>query len=212
MEDPNRHIRDAYDGWSVTYDTDTNLTRDLDRDVTRQTFAGAHYNAILEIGCGTGKNTGLLSQVGGSVHAVDLSEGMLAKARERLRARNVRFLQVDLTRKWPFKNRAFDLVVCNLVLEHVKDLSWVFAETREALQPNGRFFVCELHPYRQYQGKQATFQQGEQQIRIPACTHHLSEYLDAAEKAGFSLVELKEWWHAIDKNQLPRLVSFMFEK
>ena len=211
-ENPDSRIRAAYDSWSVTYEKDTNLTRDIDREVTRQALAGTHFNAILEIGCGTGKNTSLLAQIGKDVHAVDFSKGMLAKARERVQARNVRFIRVDLNRSWPFKAQAFNLVVCNLVLEHIADLSGVFAEAGRSLQPSGRFFVCELHPFRQYQGKQATFQQGERQVKIPAYTHHMSEYLEAAGESRLTLLELKEWWHPEDRDETPRLVSFMFEK
>ena len=32
-------IRDAYNAWAATYDTDRNLTRDLDAQVTRATLA-----------------------------------------------------------------------------------------------------------------------------------------------------------------------------
>jgi hypothetical protein len=42
--------------------------------------------------------------------------------------------------------------------------------------------------------------------------HHISEYLEAAAQAGFTLTSLKEWWHTEDQHTPPRLVSFMFKK
>ena len=50
----------------------------------RETLAGQRFNRILEIGCGTGKNTAWLQGIGGEITAVDLSEGMLAEARRKV--------------------------------------------------------------------------------------------------------------------------------
>src|SRR6476659_3491077 len=69
-------IQNAYNEWSDTYDTDQNLTRDLDQKVTREALTNLHFESILEIGCGTGKNTTFLAQVGTRVHAMDFSEGV----------------------------------------------------------------------------------------------------------------------------------------
>jgi len=84
-------IQNAYNEWSEIYDSNTNLTRDLDQQVTRETLAGQHFNAILELGCGTGKNTVFLAEIGTQVHALDFSAGMIAKAKEKVKAENVRF-------------------------------------------------------------------------------------------------------------------------
>jgi ubiquinone/menaquinone biosynthesis C-methylase UbiE len=211
MKNLNKSVHEAHDEWSAAYDSDINLTRDLDQTVTRRTFEGIHFHSILEIGCGTGKNTRLLSRIGGSVHAVDFSRGMLAVARQGIRASNVQFVMADITKKWPNKGQSYDLILCNLVLEHIEELSWVFSEAARSLKHKGRLFVCELHPFRQYQGKKATFQWRAQQIEIPAHLHLISDYLEAGKKNGLLLLDLKEWWHAEDQGEAPRLVSFMFE-
>jgi malonyl-CoA O-methyltransferase len=106
-------VQEAYNKWSATYDTDENLTRDLDQTVTRDTLAGLQCKSILEIGCGTGKNTALLAQIGEHVHAIDFSEGMLNKAREKLGSDNVIFSVADITKQWPRADESADLVVCN---------------------------------------------------------------------------------------------------
>ena len=74
------NIQNAYNEWSDSYDTDNNLTRDLDQQVTREVLANQHFISTLEIGCGTGKNTAFLAQIGEIVHAVDFSQGMIGKA------------------------------------------------------------------------------------------------------------------------------------
>jgi len=205
-------IQKAYNEWSETYDTDENLTRDLDQKVTRETLANLQFNSILEIGCGTGKNTMFLIQVGARVHAIDFSEGMIEKAKEKVKAENVRFSVADLTQPWPCEDRAYDLIVCNLVLEHIQDLSFIFSEALRVLQENGRFLINELHPFRQYEGKKARFDRGEGVTEIPAFVHHISDLLNAASKNGLRLVRLDEKWHEQDKGKLPRIISFLFEK
>jgi len=205
-------IRDAYSRWSVTYDTDRNLTRDLDQVVTRAMLADRRYASILELGCGTGKNTALLAQLGADVHALDFSDGMLAQAKAKLPGTNVRFSVVDLTKPWPCADQSAELIVCNLVLEHIADLSFIFAEAGRVLVTGGQFFICELHPFKQYLGAKAIFQHGEERTEITAFVHHISEFLDAAAQQGLTLKRLNEWWHDEDQNAVPRLVSFMFEK
>ena len=59
----NMSIKTASDRWSDTYDNDRNLTRDLDRTVTQKilTDLNLKFKLALELDCGTGKNTILLS-------------------------------------------------------------------------------------------------------------------------------------------------------
>jgi ubiquinone/menaquinone biosynthesis C-methylase UbiE len=205
-------VQESYNHWSATYDTDENLTRDLDQAVTRETLADSQWKSILEVGCGTGKNTALLAQIGDRVGALDFSEGMLKKAKDKQGSDNVIFLLADITKQWPCADESVDLVVCNLVLEHIEDLSFVFSEASRSLMEGGRFFVCELHPFLQYQGKKARFQRDQGTTEIRAFVHHLSDFLEAAEVIGLTLMACREWWHEEDQDQPPRLVSFMFEK
>jgi malonyl-CoA O-methyltransferase len=167
-------IQSAYNEWSASYDTDENLTRDLDQKVTRETLANLNFKSILETGCGTGKNTSFLSQIGAKVHALDFSPGMIEKAQEKVKAENVKFSVADLTQKWPGQDAAYDLIVCNLVLEHIEDLSFIFSEAYRVLEPGGKFLVNELHPFRQYEGKKARFSSEAGVIEIPAFVHHIS--------------------------------------
>ena len=93
-------IQDSYNEWSQIYDSNENLTRDLDEQVTREALSSFRFKSILEIGCGTGKNTVFLAQIGEKVHALDFSQGMINQAREKVKAGNVRFEMADLTQTW----------------------------------------------------------------------------------------------------------------
>jgi ubiquinone/menaquinone biosynthesis C-methylase UbiE len=205
-------IQQAYNEWSQTYDADENLTRDLDQKVMRETLESRHFDSILEIGCGTGKNTSFLTQVGTRVHAMDFSQGMIQKAKEKVKAGNVRFSMADLTQKWPCEAGAYDLIVCNLVLEHIEDLSFIFSEAFRVLDEKGRFLINELHPFRQYEGKKARFLRREGVTEIPAFIHHISDFVHAAANNALTLAKLNECWHEEDHGKPPRIVSFIFEK
>jgi malonyl-CoA O-methyltransferase len=206
------NVQSAYNAWASTYDTDLNRTRDLDFTATRQVLGQEQFGLVVELGCGTGKNTPFYAQVGQHVHALDFSEGMLAQARAKLALSNVYFSVADLTARWPVESEAADLVAGNLVLEHIEDLGFIFAEAGRVLATEGRFFLSELHPFRQYQGTQANFQRGAENTPIPAFVHHLSDYVSAASAGGLKLAQLNEWWHAEDAGKPPRLVTLVFEK
>ena len=82
---------------------------------------------------------------------------MIARAHERLATSNVKFIRQRRARSWPVPPASVDLVVGELILEHVHDLAPVYFEAARVLRPNGQLFVCELHPYRQLLGGQANF-------------------------------------------------------
>jgi malonyl-CoA O-methyltransferase len=206
------NIKAAYDTWSDSYDSDANLTRDLDSRVTRAGLAHRRFASILEIGCGTGKNTAFLAGIAEQVHSLDFSEGMIAKAREKVTAANVRFETADLNQPWPCNDAAYALILCCLVLEHIADLSHIFAEAARVLQPGGKFFINELHPFKQYRGTQARFEQNGQTIEVDAFVHHISDFLRAAKGNGLRLESLEEHWREEDEGKPPRLISFVFEK
>ena len=213
--DPGRpsQVSDAYSAWSATYDHNPNRTRDLDQTVTRHLLGQRRFDRILELGCGTGKNTGLLADIGRQVIALDFSDGMLALARTKVRAPHVDFLQADLLLPWPEATAGCDLVVCNLVLEHIEHLAPVLAQAAQALVAGGMLLLCELHPHRQYQGTQARFTDTNgQQVLVPAYLHHVSDYFAAALAAGLIVSRLDEWWHGEDQGLPPRLLSLCCHK
>ena len=205
-------IKEAYNNWSESYDPIINLTRDLDQIATQEMLEDLRFNAVLEMGCGTGKNTSLLSKISKTVHAVDFSESMIEKAREKTGFRNVKFTVADITQNWPFEDLSVDFITCNLVLEHIEDLSIIFSEASRTLVKNGCFFVSELHPFRQYQGKKACFEQNGKTFEIQSFIHDITDFINAAKKSGFVPKEMKEWRHLAEQNEPPRIVTFMFEK
>lgn len=203
-------IAAAYDRWAETYDTDPNLTRELAHTVLAQLDLKLEGRELIEIGCGTGRNTEWLAGRARAVMALDFSAEMLSKARARVASPQVRFLQHDIRSTWPVADASADLIIVMLVLEHIESLEPVFAEAARALRSGGALFLCELHPMRQISGSQAVFANrdtGEQE-RISAYLHDISEYVSAGLKCGFELAHLGEWRDAdAPRNVMPRLLS-----
>src|SRR5215212_3465291 len=180
-------VAQAYDRWSRRYDDDHNATRDLDARVVRQSPLHVAGAQILELGCGTGKNSEWLVAQARMLVALDFSPGMLDVARRRVRSERARFVEHDITRRWPVEPSSVDLVVGNLVLEHVRDLGPIYAEAARVLRPGGELFFCELHPYRQLRGGQAHFEHEDTNEIVPvtAYQHTVSEYANGGLAAGF---------------------------
>jgi ubiquinone/menaquinone biosynthesis C-methylase UbiE len=99
------NVRQAYDVWANDYDTVENKTRDLESKALRQSVSMFENLDVLEIGCGTGKNTEWLLTKAKHLVAVDFSAEMLAKAKAKIAANNVEFRQFDLRSEWTFSEK-----------------------------------------------------------------------------------------------------------
>lgn len=206
------NTRDAYNRWAETYDVVENKTRDLEAHALQKVLSNHRFEQTIELGCGTGKNTERLGGISKHLVAVDFSEEMLAKAKAKIGLPNVQFVQADITKPWTFEKDFADLLTCSLILEHIEDLDHVFHQAVSVLKSNGLFYVCELHPFKQYSGSKARFETGNGVLELECFVHHVSDYFNTAINAGFTCVDLHEWFDNNDRNGLPRLISFLFKK
>jgi ubiquinone/menaquinone biosynthesis C-methylase UbiE len=188
-------VAGAYDRWSQVYDADVNPTRDLDAAMLRRLDFDLRDRDVLEIGCGTGKNTAWLAEHARSVVTMDFSAGMLAQAQWRISSPHVRFVRHDVREPWPLADASIDRVIGNLVLEHIETLDGVFAEAARVLRDGGECYFCELHPYRQLLGRQAQFAHPNtgETVRVAAFLHDVSDYVNTAISVGLSIVATYEW-------------------
>ncbi len=208
-----KNVETSYDEWAQTYDSTDNKTRDFDQKITIDILSQYSFRRVLELGCGTGKNTKWLVQHAEKVVGLDVSEEMLKIARTKIQSENVTFQKGDLNHLWDVEDNYFDLVTSSLTLEHIKELDPIFFQAYQKLQPDGLFFVCEYHPFRQYEGKKARYTSGTgEEIEITAFIHHTTDYVSGALKCGFTLVKMDEWFDENQRDQTPRLISFVFQK
>lgn len=199
-----------YDQWSATYDDVENKTRDLEKVACETVLGEIEFRRVLELGAGTGKNTPWLATRAEKVLSVDFSAEMQAIARSKVKNTNVEFRLADVRSEWEFDDFRPDLITCSLILEHVDDVSVVFREANKALVDGGRFYICELHPFKQYEGSKARFETSDG-LQVTECfQHHVTDYTNAAHAARFAVERMDEWFDENDRTRTPRLISFVF--
>ncbi|HEY9046819.1 MAG TPA: class I SAM-dependent methyltransferase [Ohtaekwangia sp.] len=206
------NIRQSYNQWASQYDTNVNRTRDLEAQALRKSLHDIAFDDCLEIGCGTGKNTVWLVGKAKHITAVDFSEEMLAKAKEKVENDKVYFHQADISKAWTFRSKLYDLVSFSLVLEHINDLDHVFRETSDALRVGGYVYIGELHPYRQYGGTKARFET-EDGIHILECfDHNISDFIRSAAKYNLLLLNIDEYFDSDERTGVPRILQILLRK
>ncbi len=130
---------------SVDYDKVANAydqVRKGDPEMIRQILNAVRLSRdslVLDIGCGTGNNTLLVSRVTQArIVGIDLSSGMLRGARKK--APEIHFAHA-LANHLPFGSLTFNLVFMTEVLHHLADVPQVISETFRALRTSGEFCI-----------------------------------------------------------------------
>ena len=98
----------------------------------------------VEVGCGPGRMTAVLAERFDSVVAVDVSAGMLERARAAVTSPNVDFRLVEGDRLDSVEDGIADALVCYLVLQHLPERRVVLRYLEEfarVLSPEGSAFV-----------------------------------------------------------------------
>lgn len=196
-----------YDRWATTYDTDDNPLQALDDHALLSLLPSflvslPHRPHLVDLGCGTGRNTlKLLGVPGATVVGLDASYGMRSIAHTRClerwkqldqggRAELLRFDEFDLrgTAPVPSEARQADAVISTLVLEHVP-LSAFFAALQQLVKPGGHVLLTNMHPDMGAK-TQAGFVDAEtgERVRGTSLIHTVQEVLDEARSHGFEII------------------------
>ena len=98
----------------------------------------------LDVGCGPAVFTEELIQKGYAVTGIDVSEEMLARAREKMRQKNLltqcHFVLGDIE-NLDFPDDSFDLILCVGVLEYLNNDSQALKEIKRVLKKTGRAII-----------------------------------------------------------------------
>ena len=183
--------RAGYDLWSKTYDSTPNPVVAMDSRYTVNFLSPQQGEAILDAGCGTGRNLKELLLAGSLPAGVDFSHGMLKVARQN--HPEVPVALADLERPLPFRDESFDAVLCSLIGEHLSALGGVLREFHRALKRGGRLVFSVYHPEMSAAGIEANFEQGGIEYRLGAFHYTVQEHVDLFESTGFANIVVKEF-------------------
>jgi arsenite methyltransferase len=105
--------------------------------------------SVLDLGCGAGTDLLIAAQmVGpeGRVIGIDMTESMLARARESAAAMDLHNVEVhqSLIESLPVEDASVDVVISNGVIDLVPDKDAVFGEIDRVLRPGGRLQIADV--------------------------------------------------------------------
>ena len=155
-------------------------------------YSGACEGEIcVDLGSGRGTDVLRLAETVGNkgfVYGIDISEGMLQKARntaDRLGITNVAFIHSSLE-KIDLTGGIADLVISNCTINHSTDKQTVWNEIFRILKDGGRFIVSDI-----YSTEPIPEEYRSDPVAVSECwagSVTRDEYLEQLRKAGFSSV------------------------
>jgi len=194
----------AYDRMGLSFQlhaADSAYNAHYDRPAVLAALGPVTGQRVLDAACGPGLYLRELLDRGAEVTAFDASPVMVSLARQRTGDR-VRVDQAALGERLPYRDGAFDLIVCALAIHYASDRAAAFAEFCRVLRPGGAAVVSTQHPVMDWLRKggsyfQATLEtdvwqtpSGDQPVHF--WREPLSALCTAATDAGFHIEKLIE--------------------
>lgn len=110
-------------------------------------FVGSWKNlSVLDAGCGNGYLVSKLAPLAKRVVGIDASRKLLDFASKQVSRSNVSFQLTDITKKLPFADSNFDVVVANMILQYLPELDTFAKESARVLKKHGKLIIIIDHP------------------------------------------------------------------
>ena len=95
---------------------------------------------VLDIACGSGYGTELLSSKAEEIWGGDIDEESIKNARENYSGENIHFRQMDVG-ELPFEDNSFELVVSFETIEHIDEYKKFLVEIKRVLKSDGKLIL-----------------------------------------------------------------------
>ncbi len=108
--------------------------------INRFLSSAAPFRTVLDLGAGQGDDLLLAKNVNqtAEIHAVEVYEEYAVRLREKGIEVHSLNIERDLL---PFPDRTVDIIIANQILEHVKELFWIFHEIARVLPVGGKMIL-----------------------------------------------------------------------
>ncbi len=102
---------------------------------------------VLDVGCGGGLLSEALAKLGAQVTGIDLSEDLIALAREHAKAQNlsIDYRNISVEKLAEEAPETYDVLTCMEVLEHIPDPQAVVAACSRLLKPGSHAFFATIN-------------------------------------------------------------------
>jgi 2-polyprenyl-3-methyl-5-hydroxy-6-metoxy-1,4-benzoquinol methylase len=192
-----RPTKNLYSVWAKAYDEDANFLIYLEERGIKGFIKNVGGKEVLDYGCGTGRYAIPLAKKGARVTAIDLTNAMLKRAKEkakRAKITNIRFQQEDIL-KYKSKKK-FEVIISMLVLDHVAKLKKAVDVIDRASKVGTEVIISNVHP--EVMRRDADPKTGRAQgylvdgYQTDQFFHSIEEYVELFGKKGFVLKKIKE--------------------
>lgn len=183
-------VEEGYRLWAETYDSRPNPLVDIEEPIVRAMIDQLPPGIAVDAACGTGRQAAYLQQRGHHVIAIDASDAMLKKARQRVPTAEIR---PGTLLELPVADAGADLAICTLALTHTNDLERPIAELARIVRPGGRVILSDAHPVAVMTGGQAFFRSADgARAFVQNHVHWPSHYLKEFRKTSLSVLDCRE--------------------
>lgn len=151
----NAESRDAWDANAAFWDERMGEGNDFHLELvwpaTERLLQPAAGQRVLDVGCGNGLTSRRLAAAGLSVTGIDISSGMLERARARTTAHDdrIEYRLLDCTDESALRGlgeHRFDAALSNMVLHDMADIEPLFRGLRHVLKRGAPFVFSQIHP------------------------------------------------------------------
>ncbi len=142
-------IKKSFSKAAQTYDSYAITQKELAEDLVQRLPLDKEIKSILEIGCGTGNYTVLLSQKfpDACLEALDFSQEMIEKARVKVTNNTtVNFVCEDAESFLAKANQCFDVITTNSTMQWFENIETAMGRISNLLRPEGFFLGTVFGP------------------------------------------------------------------